>query len=113
MIRNARKLATVTTVETPKTRLEIMTNMLETLAYHTAAIRTDPAHMMIGCGISNGKRTIVCKITITPAHGNPRESTDVWDQVTINGVACGNRCGGANEYARIMAPLFAELCCDE
>lgn len=38
----------------------------------------------------------------------PRGADPVWDQVTINGQVCGNRCGGRQVFTVLAAPYLVQ-----
>ena len=88
--------------------------MVITFAHHCGCIMTDPAPTKFTCGVgymtdTNEERVILAEIKIVRSHmSEPGTNPDVWDQVTVNGEHCGNRCGGREQYAKLMAPLLAE-----
>lgn len=59
-----------------------------------------------GLGGFDGITQVMVKVKITKKDAN---KVDVWDQVEIDGVWCGNRCGGRDELARRFAPVFAQI----
>ncbi len=42
-------------------------------------------------------------VVVTKLSGSP-EGVDIWDQVSINGVSCGNRCGGLQVFTALALP---------
>ena len=88
--------------------------MVTTFAHHCGCIMTDPAPTRFKCGIGyttadNEERVLLAEIKIVRSTMSTEGTNpDVWDQVQVNGKHCGNRCGGREEFAKIMAPMLAE-----
>lgn len=76
--------------------------MITNFAYHVSEIMRAPApsefHLALG--------TKVVEVEIKPARGGL--ASPVWDQVFLNGRWTGNRCGGRDAYARLMAGVLQE-----
>ena len=89
--------------------------MLSTFAHHCACIMTDEAPTKFRCGIgfsgpNNEDRVEMASVEITPTtvEWDENAGNSVCDGVKVNGKPCGNRCGGRDELARLMAPILAE-----
>lgn len=87
--------------------------MIRIFSHHCGCIMTDEAPTKFKCGVgfqtADGfDRVIVAEIEITRSLWANEPSPSVWDQVKVNGKHCGNRCGGREEYAKLMAPILAE-----
>jgi len=87
---------------TPETYSALVANF----AYHATVIMTEKAPYKGGLGLGfAGGPSVYAEIEITPA----KDGWDqVWDQVKVNGKEAGNRCGGREAYAKIVAPVLAE-----
>lgn len=70
---------------------------LATFAYHVGCLYRDRGRF----GLS-ARAGIHAEVEIVPSTLSATDG-DIWDSVTINGRHCGNRCGGAKAYARMVA----------
>lgn len=109
-----------TGARTPLAPVPTLAHVLSTFAYHVAGIMTERptrsdapyaqcARFGLGLGgYGPGCPTVHVQIEITPVYseGDP-DRWGVWAHVSIDGKACGNRCGGRDEYARLCAPVIA------
>ena len=72
-------------------------NLADLLAYHIGCIYRDLGKF----GLS-AREGIYADVEIMPSSLSATDGA-IWDSVTINGHWCGNRCGGAKAYARMVA----------
>jgi hypothetical protein len=93
-------------------------HVLGTFAYHVSCIMGDvpngnaeSVHFGLGLGVHTGPKVHV-DVIITPAKG-VEDPWGVWAQVSIGGKACGNRCGGREEYAKRCAPVIAWIAANQ
>lgn len=85
-----------------RTASEIRENVVDTFAYHCAAIMTETNLHGFGLSCTGGPFVEVeMRIASRSAQGA------VWDQIEVNGVIVGNRCAARSEYARLCAPVLA------
>jgi hypothetical protein len=75
---------------------------LENFAFQVGEILTKPAPCRFRLHFS--PHTAI--VEIKPSGDKAPGEIDVWDQVTINGVGCGNRCGGRDVYAAMVRPFL-------
>ena len=81
----------------PEISVTLTAHELELFAYHMSCLFRDKGNF----GLST-REGIYANVNITPSALSPSEGS-IWDSVTINGHWCGNRCGGAKAYARMVA----------
>lgn len=81
----------------PNDPVTLTRHELELFAYHVSCLFRDRGRFGLSC-----KAGIKADVEIVPSTLSETDGT-IWDSVTINGKSCGNRCGGAKAYARMVA----------
>jgi hypothetical protein len=76
---------------------------VENFAYHVGEIMSQPAPTTFTLHFGG---PYAATVEIKPSGDKPAGVVDVWDQVTINGVGCGNRCGGRTVYTAMVRPYL-------
>ena len=95
--------------------------VLATFSYHISCIMTNRpypgnSHQEVRFGLGLGDPrvgpAVLVQVVILP-YEQDSDPWGVWAQVFLRGAddepwrACGNRCGGREEYARLCAPVIA------
>jgi len=79
---------------------------VENYAQNVADIMATPAPAKFTLHYTTNRAALV---TIEPEGDD--NGVDVWDQVTINGVHCGNRCGGRQVFTAMAFPYIVDRIC--
>lgn len=76
---------------------------IDNFAYHIGLIMSEPAPAKFNLwyGGENRARIEIRAGSLSGSEGS------VWDQVFIDGVSCGNRCGGRQVYTALATPFIS------
>ncbi len=84
-------------------RLSTLRKMELYSSYLSDLMRLKAPTILRVSGFENDNLRII-KVEI--AKRRNEKSDSIWDQVTVDGEHCGNRCGGAQKLAELFAPYF-------
>lgn len=78
---------------------------IEQFASCVSDIMTTPAPARFSIYYASNR---VAVISVDRPHAPEGPTPNVWDHVTINGVRCGNRCGGRAIFTAMVFPFLVE-----
>lgn len=102
-------------------------HLLSTFGYHLGVLMTEaaPCRGRMGLGYEGGPETVIAEYVIVPGNQHPdsvdfkaeKAAVNVWDQVWFKRAdgtweGHGNRCGGRDAYAKLMASVIAQAARD-
>lgn len=75
---------------------------IDNFAFHIGLIMSEPAPAEFGLHFGGGRVEVeIRRAPLSESEG------PVWDQVTLNGVHVGNRCGARQVYSAIVKPFLS------